>query len=591
MLALWQSKGHIRRDPGFILQDINKACAQAFTNASKGELSKSLHIDEANEKLAQSAWQILSTLEQLNVVNASFDHDYLGQLYETFFRYTGGNTIGQYFTPRHITRFMADITETSTDDLIIDPACGTGGFLIACIQRAYALSKLKYEDAVNLVREKLIGYESEPVTAALCVANMILRGDGKTGIRKDECFSAKDYPVGEVQVALMNPPFPHKKTDIPPQSYVERALEALQNKGRLAVILPTSLIVKKEVGRWREKILKHNTLLAVAQMPDELFQPFASATTSVILLEKGTPHNPRKKATFVRVQYDGLTLKKATRVPRQDGKNQLDDATDAIINKKVAPGFSGVGSVSGSDEWSPGAYIPAAVPTEDELKATLDELMRRLASFYTRYASEVGVQRGRVRAGELVAKPYREMLSSQRIRNAEDLSSGAGTIGEFFDIFYGQKELHSRDGIPPGESLIISPTEEYNGCYGWLFFEKLIQPPFITVAQTGSIGEAFVQMEPCGVNDDCLILLPKDESLPLSCYLIAAAIIRLERWRFSYGRKLTPARIYPFRMERMPRLEQWIEAKLRVWGRIIEDTIRLEEADYDIPLVKEEAAL
>ena len=51
------------------------------------------------------------------------------------------------------------------------------------------------------------------------------------------------------------------------------------------------------------------------------------------------------------------------------------------------------------------------------------------------------------------------------------------TAGYFFDIYYGQKELHSREGIPPGESLIISPTEEFNGCYGWLSFEHLIQTP------------------------------------------------------------------------------------------------------------------
>jgi type I restriction enzyme M protein len=203
MLALWQSKGQIRRDPEHIITDINNACEEAFTNAGKADLASSLHIIEGNDKLEASGWQILSTLEQLNVVNAAFDHDYLGQLYETFFRYTGGNTIGQYFTPRHITRFMADICETSVDDLVIDPACGTGGFLIACIQRAYNLSKLKYEDSVNLVRNSLIGYESEPVTAALCVANMILRGDGKSGIRKEDCFRAEDYPLGQMQVALM----------------------------------------------------------------------------------------------------------------------------------------------------------------------------------------------------------------------------------------------------------------------------------------------------------------------------------------------------------------------------------------------------
>ncbi len=243
MLALWQAKGNIRRGANDILGDVNRACEKAFENAKKSELAKSLHIDEANETLAASAWQILTTLEQLNVVNASFDHDYLGQLYETFFRYTGGNTIGQYFTPRHITRFMADLCEVTSNDAVIDPACGTGGFLIACIQRVYDQGNLKYEDAIKLVEKNLIGYESEPVTAALCVANMILRGDGKTGARKDECLTAKDYPIGKLQVALMNPPFPHRKTDTPPTQFVERALEALDKRGKLAVILPTSLRV------------------------------------------------------------------------------------------------------------------------------------------------------------------------------------------------------------------------------------------------------------------------------------------------------------------------------------------------------------
>ena len=240
MLALWQSRASLRKDPQFVLRDINSACEDAFSRAKKPELAKSLHIDEANGRLANSAWKILATLEKLNVVTASFAHDYLGQLYETFFRYTGGNTIGQYFTPRHITRFMADICETTYKDTVIDPACGTGGFLISCIQRAYSLSKISYEKAVSMVKDKLIGYESEPVTAALCVANMILRGDGKTGIRKADCFTAKDYPSGECQVALMNPPFPHKKTDVPPEKFIGRALDALQDRGKLAVILPTS---------------------------------------------------------------------------------------------------------------------------------------------------------------------------------------------------------------------------------------------------------------------------------------------------------------------------------------------------------------
>jgi type I restriction-modification system DNA methylase subunit len=566
MLALWESEGHIRRDPKFILNDINNACDSAFTTAKKQDLAHSLYIPEGNAKLAATTWQILSTLEKLNVVSAAFDHDYLGQLYETFFRYTGGNTIGQYFTPRHVTRFMADVCETTRDDTVIDPACGTGGFLIACIQRALSKYHVKYEDAVNMVRHKLIGYENEPVTAALCVANMILRGDGKAGIRKFECFTAKDYPVEKCQVALMNPPFPHKKTDAKPERFVERALEALTVHGKLGVILPTSLLAKKPTGKWRQRILKSNSLLAVCQMPDELFQPYASSTTTVVFVEKGVPQDPKRKTVFVRVQYDGLTLKKGTRVKRVDGQDQLPDAINAILNKKSEPGFSGLGNVSGRGEWSPGVYIASAVPTEEELRASIDELMRRLASFYVRYADEVSRLRQRVENQDITSRPYREIAGETRLRNASTLPRDPGTIGELFDIYYGQKELHSRFGIPPGESLVVSPTEQYNGCYGWLWFEPLIKPPFVTVAQTGTIGEAFVQLEPCGVNDDCLILLPKEgRSVSVAMLLIAAAEIRLERWRFSYGRKLTPSRICRFPMPTNEKLERWVSQEISGW--------------------------
>jgi type I restriction enzyme M protein len=570
MLALWQSRGKIRKDADFVLRDINMACKDAYAKGGKLELAKSLHIDEANSRLAASAWQILATLEKLNVVTASFAHDYLGQLYEAFFRYTGGNTIGQYFTPRHITRFMADICEITVHDVVIDPACGTGGFLIASLQRIFADSHLKYEDVVKTIQHNLIGYESEPITAALCVANMILRGDGKTGVRRSDCFSANDYPAGTCQIALMNPPFPHKSTDVLPEDFVKRALDALEQRGKLAVILPTSQIVKSDKGDWRKNLLAHNSLLAVCQLPDELFQPYASSTTSILLFEKGVPHNPKRKSVFVRIQYDGLTLKKGVRVARQDSKNQIPLALDAIINRKEIPGFSGVQTISGNAEWAPGAYIPSALPTEEELKENIDDLLRRFVSFYIRYAPQIARQREKLRSGELKATPYRDMLGLLRLTNASILPREPETIGELFDIYYGQKELHSRDGIPLGDSLIVSPTEEYNGCYGWLLFENLIEAPFVTVAQTGTIGEAFVQMEPCGVNDDCLILLPKaDQTLPLACLFIAAALIRLERWRFNYGRKLTPSRICNFRMERLPQLEDWMDRQFRNWQRVI----------------------
>ena len=134
-----------------------------------------------------------------------------GQLYETFFWFTGGNTIGQYFTPRHIARFMADLCEVSSKDKVLDPACGTGGFLIAPLYKMIGDTNPTRKELAALVRKHLVGFETEPVTAALCVANMILRGDGATGIVKGDCFTSDQYPVGRMTVVLGNPPFPHAR--------------------------------------------------------------------------------------------------------------------------------------------------------------------------------------------------------------------------------------------------------------------------------------------------------------------------------------------------------------------------------------------
>ena len=82
---------------------------------------------------------------------------------------------------------------------------------------------------------------------------MILRGDGKSGIIKDNCFVNKRYPNKEVDFVLMNPPFPHKKTDVLPTDFIDRGLSCLRQRGILVAIIPYSLLVK--VSTWHKKII------------------------------------------------------------------------------------------------------------------------------------------------------------------------------------------------------------------------------------------------------------------------------------------------------------------------------------------------
>ena len=155
------------------------------------------------------------------------------------------------------------------------------------------------------------------------------------------------------------------------------------------------------------------------------------------------------------------------------------------------------------------------------------------------------------------------MTSARKPPPAGQGEASHPTIADHFDIYYGQKALHSKEHLVPGESLIISSSGADNGCYGFYDFADLIEPPFTTVPSTGSIGEACVQEFPCGVTDDCLLLFPR-EGTPLEALYVAAATLHHERWRFDYGRKMTPKRVAGFRLRLDVELLAWVREQLEL---------------------------
>jgi hypothetical protein len=554
MLALWQSKGEIRTDADHILADINAECRKAFVKAGKQELSNSLSVPEANGHLASRAWKICRILRLLNITNLTSEHDYLGQLYETFFRFTGGNTIGQYFTPRHITQMAAELCSISRSDVVIDPACGTGGFLIAALNRMTSGQHLTSAQLSSFVKDHLMGFESEPITAALCVANMILRGDGKTGIIPEDCFTSGYYPEGKATVVLGNPPFPHKKTDTPPEKFVDRGLEALGQRGQLAMIVPGSLLVKQPKGKWRARVLKSNSLKAVITLPSELFQPYASATTALVVIEKGVKQDRQSQTFFARVTNDGFRLHKNTRVEQPGG--QLDEIITSYRSGASNSGFCITKPLNMADaghEWAPGAHIATKQHSVAELKDQCSFFLRNLTAFHALYAPQLSDLEVAIKTGVLESEPYSR-------KHKQQLERPKSSIGEYFDVYYGQSELENKQGLRSGLMPIISSAGTDNGCYGFFDFDgvvQMIKPPFVTVPRTGSIGEAFVQLWPCGVTSDCLVLMPK-AGTDLEDLFLAAAALRLERWRFDYGRKMTPGKISVIPVNRTERLKTWV---------------------------------
>ena len=533
MLALWQAD--VSTDESVVLKQVNGNSQQALDKAKKTPLAQSLRVDEQNAELASRAWEIIDILKKLNIRSFLQEHDYLGQLYETFFRYTGGNTIGQYFTPRHIIAFMVEMLGIQPDDIIFDPACGTGGFLIGALNQMIKSTNLTYEESVDKVKSNLFGIESEPSTAALCVTNMIFRGDGKSGIIKDDCFKNKAYPNKLVDFVLMNPPFPHKKTDTHATKFIDRGLESLRKRGVIAAVVPYSLLVR--VTEWHRTVLKNNNLLFIATLPPDLFSPYASYNTAIIFIEKGIPHSGKK--TFVcRISNDGYKLKKNLRI-LHDG-SQLKDIYTAYHSKLEIAEMTALADINvATKEWSPEAFIKNAPHQDGEFLIGLENHIRKHASFYVLYGHKLVDSKSLKQNHENIPT---SIFSSLSKINISGVTYGDFSIKEYFDIKLGGKD--EIEDLEEGDIPIVSTSEFNNGVTSFKKPNVIYNPPVITVATDGSTCSSFVQEFPFYAFYKVALLSPKKDILiPIDAMYYISYLLFREKWRYVYARKFGKARL------------------------------------------------
>lgn len=119
------------------------------------------------------------------------------------------------------------------------------------------------------------------------------------------------------------------------------------------------------------------------------------------------------------------------------------------------------------------------------------------------------------------------------------------TIDKLFDVNYGQSEYETKGNLDEGKTILIASGGEDNGVYGFFDIPPFYKSPFITVPRTGTIGKAFVQLSDCSVDNNCLVLIQKKERAKLSMEELfqVAFQIRLTKWKYKYGRQITPDRL------------------------------------------------
>ena len=368
-------------------------------------------------------------LQNLNIRSAmNSSSDVLGQFYEVFLKYgNGAKEIGIVLTPRHITRFAVDAVGIGPKDLLLDPACGTGGFLVAAfdhVRRNCAPAQLE-----RFKKHNLFGIENDPSVAVLAIVNMIFRGDGKNNITEGNCHSTHIVPKSvegghasaeygdkppvpgnePITRVLMNPPF---AVEMKEYKFVSRALSFMADGGLLFTLLPLdAMFGASEEKTWRaDDLLKKHTLLAVITLPDQLFTPAALKQVVAVIVKKGVPH-PRSLPVFWgRAINDGYVVSKSKRMagadmrPPRNTQNDLDvllpllqgflsNPTATSLNKPLLYKTAPIDFEDPLLELLPEVYIDSKPVRQADIEHAADDLARETAAFLIRFRKEAMVEK------------------------------------------------------------------------------------------------------------------------------------------------------------------------------------------------------
>ena len=258
-------------EPIVLIGDINNRVRNILRQQGKQEFADYIRINlplttDNHVKLRQALVDTIQELNNLNIRSAmNSGADWLGAFYEVFLKYANwAQDLGIVLTPRHITRWVADVLDVKVNDIVYDPTCGTGGFLVAAFD--YVKQNASPEQLARFKQHSVFGTEQDAGVSSLAVVNMIFRGDGKNNIQEGDCFkkwltttSDNGVPsaryVSEVTETpavtkvMMNPPFALKRSDEKEFRFIEQALAQTEHGGLLFSILPYSVMVKQGIYR------------------------------------------------------------------------------------------------------------------------------------------------------------------------------------------------------------------------------------------------------------------------------------------------------------------------------------------------------
>ncbi|MBM2815791.1 MAG: methylase [Ignavibacteria bacterium] len=261
---------------------------------------------------------VFSVTEHIESINFNdTELDTKGVAFERFLSTYLKGDMGQYFTPREIIDFAVKFIEPQTDEMILDPACGSGGFLLWAMDYIRNFAYKEYPDNTtkafscwhDFAKDNLFGIEINDKIARVCKMNMIIHDDGHTNVIStdslqdiDKIYSIhKSFSKEKFDIIVTNPPFgatvkdtekdyiknyklgdkrKNQKTEI---LFIERCFDFLRDDGRMAIVLPDGILTNSSLQYVRDFIMENTEILAVVSLPQIAFAHFGAGVKSSLL--------------------------------------------------------------------------------------------------------------------------------------------------------------------------------------------------------------------------------------------------------------------------------------------------------------------
>jgi type I restriction enzyme M protein len=267
-------------------------------------------------------------IKEINEFHYS-DSEILGDAYEYLISFLGSQgEAGQFRTPRHIINFIVDIVNPQKNETILDPACGTGGFLVSSYK--YILNQntdTRLGDQLNaaerrIINDNLVGYDIDPTFIKISLVNLHLHKFTNPQINEYDTLSSEDRWNEYYDVILANPPFFSPTGGIQPHSrfgvqstraevlFVDYIMEHLKPSGRAGIIVPEGIVFQTGIAyKTLRKKLVEDCLVGVISLPAGVFEPYSGVKTSILILDKEL-NQKRGNIFFAKVENDGFSLSK-----------------------------------------------------------------------------------------------------------------------------------------------------------------------------------------------------------------------------------------------------------------------------------------